>query len=1034
MNVIRFCLKNPVLVSVVAIFIVLFGGISLHKIPYQLLPQTTHPTIGIYTSWVGASPYEIEKEIIQRQEKSLKNLSNLQSLTSTSRDGMGIVNLEFSLDTDLKTAFVAVSSKLEEIVGYPADVQKPIIKTTGETIPIAVYLFVKHQDSSKDIDAFKDFIDANILQYYERIEGVGEVYVSGGTSRQAQIFLNAKQLAFNNITIQEIIDAINAQNVNISAGSIDFNQRTYRVQTIGEYTSLDAILNTLIKVQNGRITRLKDIANVQMGFEKKTSYNIHNNDNVISIQIRPTADANILDLTNKVWDITQKLNAGILQKEGLYIDWGRDQKQFILNAIAQVKESVILGVFLSIGILLLFLRNITSLVIISLVIPLSIIGTFIFLYAFGRTLNIISLAGISFAISMVIDSGIVVLESIIRNRRKNPNQPLESSFIGVKEVVGALFASSITTIGIFVPIIYLKDEVGQLFSDIALASSSAIVISFIVCVFIIPAFLLLALPKRQKPSSRIGDMIGNFGVKMQNIIMNMLHFCIKTPLHRFVTIIAFIGFCVAFSIFAFPKTDYMPKGSQNFVISYISPPPGLSLGEKYYIANAIREEITPFMSENGYIQKQDSAPPAIKDFFMSIGNSIYFYLVAENPKKVQEVISFTKNIISQIPNVSGVVLQQEIFSGSSSSSIDLNISGNDLDSISLAAESIQANIYKSFPQINVRAVPALRSNNREINLYPNNFALLQNKLDVLSFGNIVDVILGGKTLGNIKLNQDYIDLVLKSSQSDMNSSPEDILYSQIYTNGRILTLGSLAEVRPALGVSTIRHFEQKRNVLLILNPSGNEPLEEIIANIQDKILSPITQEYQNLQITLNGNADKLSKLRSDLMGGFLLAIAVTYLILCALYGSYIYPLFIISTIPLATAGGLMGLFLVNHCIAPQNLDVITMLGFIILVGSVVNNAILIVYQARINYNEYQMEWKQSVLDSARTRLSPIYMSMFTSVLALLPLVIFSGDGSEIYRGLGAVLIGGIAFSTIITIFIIPALLLSFTPKRTIRQQ
>lgn len=1108
MGLVRFCLTRPVFASVIAIFIVLFGIISLRQIPYQLLPQITHPTISIYTEWAGASPYEVEKEITQNQEKYLKNLKNLQSLTSTSRDGMAIINLEFGLETDLKSAFIEVSSKLEEVGGYPDGVEKPLIKTTGETIPVAIYLFVKTLDSdmpnigapneaqegesqeedlqnnnlqegaqaeskipesktaestkadsgaqaknkprqqktarnappsktntaqnlqntiktASDIDIYKDIINNDILQYYERVEGVGEVFISGGTSKQVQITLNAAQLAYNNITIQEIINAINAHNHNISAGNIDFDQRNYRIQTIGAYRSINEVLETILKVQNGKITRLKDVASVQIGYAKKTSFNIHNNDKVISIQIRPTADANILELTDKIENLTNKLNAEVLEQRGLKIDWGRDQRGFILNAIDQVKQSIIIGMVLAIAVLLLFLRNLTSLFVVALVIPLSIIGTFVVLHIFGRTLNIISLAGISFAISMVIDSAIVVLESIIRNNHQAPDTPIDSSIKGLKEVIGALFASSITTIAIFIPIIYLKDEVGQLFADIGIAASSAIVIAFIVCIFVIPSFLLRT---RHTPKhSRLSDSIGSFGAKLSNLIMKGVVKCTHTPLARAITIFGFLGFCAAFSILAFPKTDYMPKGEQNFIISYVSTPPGFSLDEKRYIAKSIIDKISPFLSENGYKQTSTDATPEIKDFFISVGSSIYFYLVADDSAQAGRVVEFAREVIAQIPSISGVVLRQEIFSGAGSSSVDVNISGANLENIYEAASKLKDSINENFTNINIRAVPALQSNNREINLYPNSFALLENKLDVASFGNIVDVILGGKTLGNIKIDDNYIDLVLKSK--DDRRSPEDILYAQIYApSGRIVMLGALSEVQNTLGVSTIRHFEQKRNTLLILNPSGNKPLEEIITTLRERIVPPVASAYKDLQITLNGNADKLSALKGELMGGFLLAVAITYLILCALYGSFFYPLFIIASVPLATAGGLMGLFLVNRFVAPQNLDVITMLGFIILVGSVVNNAILIIYQARINYESYKMEWRASVLDSTQTRLSPIYMSMLTSVLALLPLVVFAGDGSEIYRGLGAVIIGGIAFSTIISVFIIPALLLSVPPK------
>lgn len=1227
------------LCAVCAIFILLFGFISLEKIPYQLLPQINRPTISIYTTWAGASLYQVEKEIIDTQEKHLKNLTHLQSLTSTSRDGMGIINLEFSLEADMQSVFLQVSSKLEEISGYPENVQKPIIKATGEIIPISVYLFAKSLDSRQPIEKQKDFINGEIVPLYERIEGVGEVIISGGVSTQAHIYLNAQQLAYNNITIEEIISAIKTQNRNISAGNIDFDQRNYRLQTIGEYRSLNEVLNTIIKVQNGKVTRLKDTASIEISHEKKTSHNIHNNDETISIQIRPTAEANILELTKKVEDLTKHLNNQVLPKSSLQIEWGRDQRGFILNALSQLKLSIALGMTLAILVLWLFLRNFTSLFIIALVIPLSIIGTFISLHFFNRTLNIISLAGISFAISMVIDSGIVVLESILRNQKKSKNT-IESTARGVREVLGALFASTITTIGIFVPIIYLRDESGQLFADIGIAASSAIIIAFFVCIFILPAFLLQQKKKTSseklesnKPSTKssqnsspykdssphhraqskdlhytksyfdslpqanplksslqtfwyksrqnfytlcktlrykflhskysqklpqtlitinapfIKNILHHTKQKCLNIhlqsisqkylqmilsrakplakscekatqtlinsanlastkskqsckslyekysakalpfitktakstayikiflqslqikkiqfyawleelggflsgkIMRGLYFCVQTPKSRIISIISFLGITLGFSLLAFPKSDYMPKGEQNFIIAYLAPPPGLSLNEKQYIANSIYEHISPFLRVNGYTQKSQkkcqktkdkkSCVPVIKDFFVSVGNSIYFYLVAQDPKQASALIDFARNLIAQIPNVSGVVLRQEIFSAAGGSSIDINLSSGDLSRLADAALRTQEVLNEKFPSLNVRIVPSLAENNRELNLYPNTYALRTNGLDVSSFGNIVEVITEGKNLGSVRAGgineQDYIDLVLKDSEQ--NRSPEDILYAQVYApSGHIIMLGSLSEVKNELGIARIRHYEQKRNILLILNPTNltkNAPLEEVIDSIKSSVVEPLRAEFSDIDIRLSGNANKLSRLKGELAFGFGLAVVITYLILSALYGSFFYPFFIILSVPLATSGGLLGLFLVDKLIAPQNLDVLTMLGFIILVGSVVNNAILIIYQARINFLHYEMSWWDSVFDSTHTRLSPIFMSMLTSVLALLPLVVFAGAGSEVYRGLGAVLIGGLVVGGIISIFLIPALLLNFPPRESLPKE
>lgn len=1040
MKFIAYCLKNPVVVCVAVIFLLLFGSIALYKMPYQLLPQVNRPIISVYTSYAGATPYEVEKEITDRQEKYLKNIPNLISMTSTSRDGMSIINLEFDIDTDMKLAFLNVSAKLDEVRGYPPDIDKPIIKSTGENIPIAVYLFIKTTpDNDESINHYKNFIYDFVIKYYERLNGVGEVYVSGGTSKQIQIILDAKKLAYNNITMDEVISAIKVQNTNISAGSIDFDQRNYRISTIGQYQDLSSIYNTIIKSEGNKVILLKNVASIVKGYENPTGYNIHNNDNVISLQIRPTPDANILDLTKKVEELTDKLNKTTMKDEGLVIDWGRDQRHYIESSISQVKENIFVGIVLATLILYIFLRNFSSLVVVALIIPTSVIGSFILLDAFGRTLNVVSLAGISFAISMIIDSAIVVMANIIAHKDKSKNL-FEAAFLGTKEVVGALFASTITTIAIFIPVALLEDEAGQLFVDIALAASSSIFISFFVCIFVIPPFALFMLHKlsllpkiKIKQLVKLSGLIENIGIRMSSFLLKILTYCIKSRVSRSLTIVIFVGICSIFSFLAFPKTDYLPKGSQNFIIAYLNPPAGLSLKEKDRIIQEIYEDFKPFLAANGYEQKSPSDLPVIKDFFISSGTNMYFYLSAKNPIEAPKLIPYAQSVIDSIPNITGVVLQQGIFSSSGSSSIDINVSGSDIYSLIATATDIIDSIKKNFSNISVRTVPSLEINNREINLYPDSRALALNGLNIKSFGTIVEVMLEGKKISQYK-DQDgkNIDLVLKTSQNKSKISPEDILYSQIYTpNGGILSLNSLADVKNELGVSRIRHFEQNRNILIILNSYGGQPLEEIMDKISLKILPDIKKNTTD-NVFLSGSAGKLDKLKAELLGGFVLAIVITYLILCALYGNFIYPFIIILTVPFATTGGLIGLYLLNRFLAPQNLDVITMLGFIILVGSVVNNAILIVYQTLINFKEYKLPAYESVIKATQSRLSPIYMSMLTSVFGLLPLVLFAGSGSEIYRGLGAVIVGGLIFSTIITVFVIPSLLLFVIKDKKVR--
>lgn len=424
-------------VLVGVIFVFLFGFLALHKLPYQLTPKVSKPIVSIYTSWSNASPYEVEAEIITPQEKVLKSLSALQVMTSISREGRGSITLEFEEGSNLDTILLSISQKLSEIRSYPDGVNRPIIKASGESIPPSIYLFLHSLKPEQSVEDKRVFFINDVVPFLERVKGVGEVSVWGGRDEQMQILLDTKLLAYNNITINEVISAISKANQDTSAGVLDYSARSYRVRVNSKFSSIEDIYNTVIKTQAGRNILLRDLAEVKEGFAKTQVYSFHNNEDAISVRIHPSENASVLELTEAIRAEVARLNDTILKPQGLSLEWSRDQEGYILEAIALVKENLLYGILFSCLILLLFLREMSSVLIVAFVIPLSTFGAFVVLYLFDRTLNVVSLAGISFAVSMLVDNAIVVLENIYQHRLQGKTL-FQSCLDGTKEVVLSL--------------------------------------------------------------------------------------------------------------------------------------------------------------------------------------------------------------------------------------------------------------------------------------------------------------------------------------------------------------------------------------------------------------------------------------------------------------------------------------------------------------------------------------------------------------------------------------------------------------------
>lgn len=1012
-------IKNPVVVAVGVILLIMFGYLSIKEMPIALTPNISRPVLSVFTTWPGANLYEVEKEITQRQEKYLKSLPNVVTFSASIREGSSYIALEYNADTDMNKALIELEARLSEVRGYPINADKPVIRSGSDSAPVASYLFIQ-TNTKEPIRNYHTFISDEIIKYYERIEGVGSLGVIGGVANNIQILVDNNQLAYLGITINQVINSIQAQNINVSAGNLDYTNNNYRVSTIGAYNNLNDILNVIIKMDGTKIIRLSEVAKVIDAYEARNAPNIYNNSEVMTVFIRPNPNANILEVIDKVKKVTQKLNDGILKQKDLYITIGGSTESFIKNAAFTVIKNILIGILLSSLILYIFLRNFLSVIVISAIIPFSVLASFIFLNELDRTLNIVLLAGVSFAISMIIDSSVVVIENIHRHHAMGKKM-FVACIDGAREVVAALFASTITTVAIFIPIIRLKDEIGQLFKDIALASSSVLTISFFICIFVIPSFYYVFAKEKIK-SNKLDLVFQKIGEKLLNCISKILRFCLKNTLNRLFVTIIFILCSILVTYLFMPKLDYLPAGKRNFLIAVIQAPEGLSYETRKEILDKIHAFNKPYFSLNGF--KGNKEYPAIKEFYIwSSGQGFGFFTVSEDPKRVEDLKILVNKSINSIPNIRGVVFEAGVFSiRGLSQDIQINITGFDMDSMLQDAILFTDVLKKYFPGTYIGSNASLVPTNKEINLHPDITSLFMNGISLRNFGDIVDVLVDGKIVGNFrKKGGNVIDIVLKTSESE--KSPEDILYSQIYTpNHTIVPIKSLVEAKEEIGLSQIRHFEQNRSILLSINPN-DMPLQEALDLINKKVIEEVKSlgGLKDNQIILGANLSKFNKLVNELWLGFIIALVVTYLLLTALYSNFLYPIIIIFTIPFAIAGGFLGLSFVNTFVAQQSFDILTMLGFIILVGSVVNNAILIVYQSLINIKT--MNVYDSVYNATLSRIRPIYISMFTTVLALAPLIFLNGDGSEIYRGLGAVISGGILFSTIISIFVIPSILI-----------
>ena len=1057
---IKFAVENPVKVLVGICFLVIFGVQAFLNMPYRLIPSIEYPQISVSTYWRGASPYEVEKEIIDRQERVLKTIPGLIDCESSARESSAYITLMFDIDVPVNDAMLLVSNKLNEVSGYPENMNQPTIRAANTDAVSVVDLMLLTDDTNRrSIDEYLSFFEEIIKPYFDRINGVADVSYWGGRARQMQIEVDPYRLSAYNITLSSIITALNQENVNISAGNIDFGAKDYRFRTTAEAKTPQDIRDiVVISGDNSRIT-LGDIAYVDYGFSKRNTIVSYGNTNALSVGIVAQAGANVLDLTNDVDKVVENLNNGILKNNGLKFVKIADQKNYILQAIDLVKSNIIVGGLLAVIVLLVFLRSIKATLIIAVTIPVCIVGTFLIMHLLGRTLNVISLAGIAFSVGMLIDNSIVVLENIDRHIRMGKSS-YHASIQATKEVWGAVLASTLTTIAVFLPVVFIKEEAGQLFGDIAIAVSAAVGLSLVTAIAVIPVLANIFFNKNKKnenleeksviyslkdkikikkqilkpelkakiKSISIDKMLvntGNFFVKYIALLSNKIN-------SSFIIKIVFIAGVTAASVLIayllMPKMDYLPLGNKNMMESRFSPPPGISYNERKAMGDFIYRELQPYMEseKDGYPQIEN---------YVYIASSTYVAMRAtsKDEARAAELQPLMASVAAKIPGITASTSQVPLFNigRGSSNTFLMNVAGSmEYESLINTVKLIQERIMEELPEVQLRLNPTSNPVYPEVQISPRREALKSAGVTATELGISVDVYLDGRKIGEFKdPTVGTIDIMLQGEARKFEN-PQDVYSILVNSNsGLPVPLSSLSESNEIMGIERIRRYNYQRSFLFIITIPKGMVLEQLQEKMDEKVIKPMQEEglLEGITIYTSGASSKLEEAKNALSGNFLLAVLITYLLMAALLNNFLYPLIILFSVPLAATGGFIGLDFVNKFIATQSLDVITMLGFIMLIGSVVNNPILIVYQT-LNNIKYGMSGKVAISYALQTRIRPIFMSTATSLFGMLPLVLAPGAGSELYRGMGSVILGGMALSTIFTLFLIPALLSLFLGK------
>jgi len=1007
MKLTKTALASPAAVAVGIALILLVGIISLFKLPVQLFPDIERPRIAIQTFWRAAAPHEIESEIIEPQEQVLRGIPGLTSLNAFANRGAAFINLEFGVETNMEQTLIEVISRMTRVNNLPRDARPPRIMLGGfggGTPALTFYFLQALEGNPNPIADYIDFANDTIRPRIEAVEGVSSVQTFNEQNREElQIRFDPVKAAEFGIQIPQLIALVSETN-DVSGGFVDVGRRQYTLRFNGKY-KVDELANLILETRNGRNILLSDVAKVEVRRNDRQGLAVQNGNPAFSLRIDRVNGANVLETLNRVKLEIEAINKEVLADKKLVMVQSFDASVFIYRAINLVTSNLFAGVILSLSILWFFVRRLRATLIIATAIPISLLTTFIVLEITGRSLNVISLAGLAFAVGMVLDAAIVVLENILRMRDKGLDSD-ESSLQGTAQVWGALLASTATTVAIFLPVFFLKDIEGQLFGDLALTIAIAVSVSLLVAVILLPvlAKYFIKHTKHVDPNIKTWQAMTKFVMTATN----------SKP-KRLLLAGSLLTIPVIVTYLAMPSLDYLPPVKRDAVDANLQFPPGANIATiEEEVVKPIVERLKPYMD--------GTKEPALKNYYLFTGPfGGNLGVRVQDQDRVEELLQIVRNeVLVDLPDTRAFAFQGNLFGGfGGGRQVQIHLQSRETEQLQEVAANALEWVREAIPDVSVRANPGLEFAEPELQLIPNDRAILENGWNRRQLGNVVRTLGDGLYVGEYFNGNKRLNMILRT---DSWSDPEGLADVPVVTaNGSITQLSELIDIERTVGPSRIARIDGNRTITLNVSPPQGWSLEQTIDVLKQQVAPKIMAAMpEDGNILYDGSADQLAKAIKVMGENFAFALVILFLLMAALFRSIKDSLLVVITIPLATVGGVVALQVLNTIVF-QPLDLLTMIGFVILLGLVVNNAILLVHQTRIG-EQTGLSRTKAVEQALNLRLRPIFMSTATSFFGMLPLLLMPGTGSVIYRGLSAVIVGGLAVSTVFTIILLPCLL------------
>jgi len=1013
MNVSGFTVHRPVFTIMIALIVILLGLVALVRLPVDLMPDISYPTLSISTDYANASPEEIEELITRPIEEAMSAVPGVEEVSSNSVEGSSNVRVTFVWGTDLDAAANDIRDRLDRVIStLPEDADRPMLRKFDlASFPILILGASSHLDPVKT----RQIIEDDVKYRLERVPGVAAVDIWGGLQREIHVNLDPVKMNALSIPLDTILSHVKEGNVNIPAGTIDKGNFEITVRTPGEYTDLRQLGDTVVAVRQGVPIPLREIATVEDSWQKLTRSVRVNGDPGIRLSINKQSGKNTVEVAGAALAELERINRDIPQIKIIPII---DTSDYIKRSIQSVGSSAIYGGILAVFVLLLFLRNIRSTIVIAVAIPVSIIATFALLYFGQFTLNIMTMGGLALGIGMLVDNSIVVLENIYR-MREGGVLPEKAAIDGAEEVTPAIIASTLTTMAVFLPLVFVKGMSGVMFKQLSVVISFSVFCSLVVAITVVPmlsAKILPSTPRKTNASLTLGERIGNacgrWLSRLEDGYKKILHVALS---HRIlITGCALLVLGGSILLAKYIGVELMPSSDE----SEVRVNGEMQVGTRLDLVDEKFKEIEQIVRQS---------VPELKSMVTSIGGSAWrsrgshvgdLRIALKNQserKRSSEQIA--ADLRKKLKNIPGMMIRTRAGQGlfilrmgtSSQDKVEVEIRGHDLDTAALLAEEVQKAVESVAGITDTKISRESGSPEELIDIDRQKAADMG--LTVSKIAGALQTIISGTTSGYYRQGGDEFAILVKLSNADKMDLRDILDLTITNANQEPVVLRNVVHVVPRSGPVMIERKDQERIITVSADLTGRD-MGSVLSDIQEKLQTiPVPRDFA---ITLGGDYEEQQKAFRELMLSCVLALILVYMVMACQYESLRDPFVVMFSVPLAAIGVILMLFFTY-----TTFNIQSFIGCIMLEGIVVNNAILLVDHTNLLRRRDQMPVREAIEEAGRRRLRPILMTALTTIIGLLPLALGLGEGGEAQAPMARAVIGGLSSSTLITLVFVP---------------